>query len=427
MARVKSSAISVDEALASYWAETRVLPVQEAALAAANGRTLASDARAMTDLPPFEQSAMDGYALRAADTARAAADRPATLQLAGEIPAGRVRDVAPLGPMQAVKVFTGSHMPPGSDAVLRQEDAAVCEGRLLVKRPCHAGEDYRHQGEELLKGTLLARSGTRVRFGSLASLAAAGVTKVSIRRAPRISAVVTGDEVTVDGSELERGQVPDANAPTIRAWLHSQGYLDVELIHVGDDFRRTVAALERAFERSDLVISTGGISFGEHDLVVRAAGAVGVSGIFRGVRQRPGKPLFFGVCGGKPFLGLPGNPGAMFVGLIIHARAILDAMEGASPRGPCFWHGRIARAVPMERNAERWLRCGVEISDTGEVVLTPQDRQASHMIANLAHCAALARIPAGTGNIAAQSVVSWTPVENAVLEYSDPNGVSTPQ
>lgn len=415
----ESSAVSVDQALALYKSESRVLAAKEVALAAACGRTLASDVRAIIDLPPFAQSAMDGFALRAEDTAHACEDRPVELRLAGEIPAGRVSDLAALAPMQAVKIFTGSHLPPGADTVLRQEEAVLREGRLMVTRACPAGHDCRRQGEELPKGTLLARAGTRVSFGFVAALAAAGVGRVSIRRTPKIAVVVTGDEVVTNGSACEPGEVPDANAPLIEAWLNSQGYLDLEVAHVGDDFQCTVAAFERALGNSDLILSTGGISFGDHDLVARAAGELGVREIFRGVCQRPGRPLYFGVFHDTPFLGLPGNPAAMFVGLIVHARTLLDAIEGASPSGPRFRPGRIASAVSAVRNAERWLRCGVDINSDGEIVLAPQGHQASHMVTNLGQCAALARIPAGTGTVAVGTLVPWTPVRSFPFDCPD--------
>jgi molybdopterin molybdotransferase len=406
--------ISVDEALACYRVETRLLAPEEIAPSAACGRTLAKDQHAGTDLPPFAQSAMDGYAVRASDTADASPGHPAKLRIAGEIPAGPVRALQSLGSGEVVRVFTGSHMPPGSDAVLRQEDVLVRDGTLLVTRPCRAGKDFRHQGEEIHKGDLLAHGGARLAPAHVAALSAAAVACVSIRRAPRITVAVTGDEVVGAGCACECGEIPDANAPLIAGWLRSRGYEDVKVMHVADNLRRTVRALGRALERSDLVISTGGISFGDHDYIVRAADELGVRRVFYGVRQRPGKPLFFGVSRNTPFLGLPGNPGAMFVGLVVHVRAVLDAIEGASPPGPGFWRGRLAEAVPMAADDERWLRCGLEVSASGEVVLHPQGNQASHMITNLGECAALARIPAGAGSVSKGGVVSWTAVGDPI-------------
>ncbi|HVA76247.1 MAG TPA: molybdopterin molybdotransferase MoeA [Candidatus Binataceae bacterium] len=410
----QSEMISVNDALARYRVETRALAPQEIALVTALGRTLAAEARATTDLPPFAQSAMDGYALRAADTSDAAPGHPAKLRVAGDTPAGPVRALQSLGRGEAIRVFTGSHMPLGSDAVLRQEDVSVRDGILLVTQPCRAGKDFRQRGEEIHSGELLARSGVRLTPAYVAALSAAAVARVSVRRAPRISVVVTGDEVVEAGCSRERGEIPDANAPMIAGWLQYHGYDDVEVTHVADDLRHTVQVLGSALERSDLVISTGGISSGDRDYIARAASELGVRRVFHGVRQRPGKPLFFGVSRRTPFIGLPGNPGAMFVGLVVHVRAILDTLEGVAPPGPGFWRGRLAQAVPMACDDERWLRCGLDVSATGEVVLVPQDNQASHMITNLGECAALVRIPAGVGSVAKNSVVEWTPVDGPI-------------
>jgi len=406
--------ISVDDALAHYRAEIRALAPQKIVLATALGRTLAADARATTDLPPFAQSAMDGYALRAADTSDAGPGSPAMLRVAGETPAGPVRAPRSLGRGEAIRVFTGSHMPFGSDAVVRQEDVSVRDGILLVTQPCRAGRDFRRRGEEIHSGKLLARSGVRLTPAYVGALSAAAVARVSVRRAPRISVVVTGDEVVEAGCTRERGEIPDANAPMIAGWLQHHGYGDVEVTHIADDLRHTVQALDSALERSDLVISSGGISFGDRDYITRAACELGVRRVFQGVRQRPGKPLFFGVSRSTPFIGLPGNPGAMFVGLIVHVRAILDALEGVVPPGPGFWRGRLAQAVPMAGDDERWLRCGLDVSATGEVVLVPQDNQASHMITNLGECAALVRIPPCLGSVAKNSLVEWTPVDGPI-------------
>jgi molybdopterin molybdotransferase len=414
----ESEMVSVDEALARYRTEIRVLSAREIALSVACGRTLAKDEHAGTDLPPFEQSAMDGYALRAADTSDARPGQPAKLRVAGEIPAGRVRSLRSLEHREAVRVFTGSHMPPGSDAVVRQEEVSVRNGILQVTQPCPAGKDFRRRGEEVHKGDLLAQRGARLTPAHAAALSAAGVARVSVRCAPRISVVITGDEVVSAGRLRERGEIPDANSPMIAGWLRSHGYDDVDLRHVTDNLEDTIQALESALKRSDLVISTGGISHGDHDYVVRAADALGVRRSFHGVRQRPGKPLFFGVSRDTPLLGLPGNPGALFVGLIVHARAILDALEGVSPPGPCFCRGRISEVVPMARNDERWLRCGIDVSATGEIVLLPQGNQASHMITNLGECAALVRIPAGVESVAKDSIVTWTPVEGPIGSHA---------
>ncbi len=401
--------ISVDEAFEQYAQVISPLPPVEAPLASALGRVLGRDVSSPIDLPPFPQSAMDGYALRAGDCRTASAEHPARLRLVGTIAAGKLAQIPRLSSGEALRIFTGGHLPQGADAVLRQEDAQVEGDTLLVRRALPAGQDIREQGEELQKGDLLARAGSRITPGLLGALAIAGLTQVQVHRAPRISLLTTGDEVVAGGQELQPGEVYDANSHLVTAWLRAGGYRLSVTDHLADDLELTKRALAEALVGSDLVITVGGVSVGERDYILAAAESVGVEQVFWRVRQRPGKPLFFGRSGEKLLLGLPGNPGAVFVGLLVHLRRALDLLEGAARPRPGFLPGRLADPLVADAQQDIWLRSRMELSPRGEAWLHPLPHQSSHMISNLAACTVLVRIPAGRGELSPGEIVTWIP------------------
>lgn len=400
--------ISIDKAFRHYREGVCPLPPESLSLEGALNRVLAEEARSRIDLPPFSQSAMDGYVLRARDTRGASADSPARLKLVGEVPAGKLGEVPQIAAGEAMRIFTGGIVPAGADTVLRQEDAEVDGVSLYVKEPLEPNHDLRARGEELAEGSVLASAGTRLGAGHLGALAISGLDRVRARPAPRIALLVTGDEIVEPGRELGPGQVYNGNAPLVTGWLRSRGYGDIAVSRLPDSLGGTEQALGEAMERSDLAITTGGVSVGDRDYVMRAAERVGVVAIFWKVAQRPGKPLFFGTFGKKVLLGLPGNPGSVYACLPTHVRRVLDLLEGADPPGPDFAWGQLNQPVNLNPKREWWARCRASVSQRGEVRLEPLPRQSSHMITNLGECDALARIPRGQGDLEPGAVVLWT-------------------
>ncbi len=400
--------IPVDEAFRLYEQEVVPLPAEEVGLGEALHRVLAEEVRSSVDLPPFPQSAMDGYALRSGDTQGATRERPARLRLVGEVPAGALAAIPRIRPGEAVRIFTGGHIPEGADAVLRQEDARVEGDRLWVTEPVPEGRDLRRRGEELPAGTVLAPRGERLGAGHLGALAVAGVASVRVRREPRIRVLTTGDEVVPPGRPLRPGQVYDANAPLIVGWLRGRGYAHVTAEHLPDDLGRTADELARALEEGDLVITAGGVSVGERDFILKAARHIGVKPVFWKVRQQPGKPLFFGIFDGKPLLGLPGNPGSAFVCLVTHVRRVLDLLEGCAEPGPRFYEGVLKEPLEKSPERERWIRARWVVRD-GAIRLEPLSRQRSHMISNLVGCTALLWVPQGEGVLRMDERCRWTP------------------
>ena len=404
--------ITIEEAFAAYEKHVTPLPSEVLSLEAALGRVLAEPARTRIPLPPFRQSAMDGYALRAEDVSGASPQNPARLRVAGVIPAGKLPEIPRLRPGEAFRIFTGGYVPEGADAILRQEDAEEENGLLLVRTPVEKGQDLREAGEELPQGATVAEKGMRLTPGLWGALAAAGVDQVRVHRRPRVAVLVTGDEIAPPGTPLAPGQVYDANSFLTRGFFRSLG-LEAAVWRVPDDPAVLRETLAEALEHSDLVVTTGGVSVGERDLVIASAKTVGVEPIFWKVRQQPGKPLFFGLWKGVPLIGLPGNPGAVFVGLVIHVRRVLELLEGVHDPLPRFYPGELRGKVKAGRR-DRWIRCRLRVEDDGKVVLEALPHQGSHMISNLAWTEALARLSAGTSAETPFPRVLWTPVPGRV-------------
>lgn len=399
--------ISLDTALQRYAERLAPLPVQTCPLAAALGRVLAEAPAAQTDLPPFTQSAVDGYALHHADLVDATEASPVRLPLVGEVAAGAAT-VPALQRGTALRIFTGGALPAGADTVARQEIVERDDAEVRLRQPLPVHADTRLRGEELTGGTPLAAPGTRVTPGVIAALAMAGVGAVQVHRAPRLALLVTGDEVARAGEPLQPGQIFDANGPLLQAWCRQRLGQTPPLHVVADTLAAMRAALEQALAEADLVITTGGVSVGDHDHVRAAAVALGVEEVFWRVAQKPGMPLYFGQRGAAAVIGLPGNPGAVMVGLQVHVERMLSWLEGAGDATPAWRAGVLSAAVRGDAHRELLMRMRVTVDAAGVAQLQPLGRQASHMLSNLAEANALVRITAP--DLAAGTRVSWIPL-----------------
>ncbi|HET8881007.1 MAG TPA: molybdopterin molybdotransferase MoeA [Solimonas sp.] len=399
--------LPLDAALASYAREVRPLPARRLPLVDALHHVLAAPVTAAVDLPMFTQSAVDGYALRSADLAGASDASPLRLPVTGEVRAGAVPDT-PLGTGQTQRIFTGGRLPAGADTVARQEIVERDGGHAILRHALAPGVDVRERGEELRAGSVLAQAGQRLHAGLIAALAMAGVADVAVVRMPRVRVLVTGDEVARDAVPGEAG-VFDANGPLLRSWFVERGYPPPRIDYVSDDRAALQAAMDEALRDGDLLLTSGGVSVGDHDLVRPVAAGLGVREVFWQVAQKPGKPLYFGVRdrgdARSLILGLPGNPGAVLIGLHVHVAAVLARLQNASDAAPAWRAGRLVDAVRSDAR-EQLLRMRVQVDDDGQIHLERLGRQDSHMLSNLASASALVRIPAGTAP-AADAVVQW--------------------
>ena len=297
--------------------EVSPLGAETIPLALAAGRYLASDHAARVASPPESCSAMDGYAVRAAEAASAPSLRVAATIFAGERP-------PPLGVGEAARIFTGAPLPAGADAVVMQERVEAAAGRLILGRPVAVGENVRQAGEDLREGALALRSGTRLGARQLALLAAVGVKQVAVGRRPRVRLITTGDEIAA-------GTVPDSNGPAVAGVLRAAG-AEVDLRRVGDRLELLTDALAAGLAEADAVLTVGGVSVGERDHVAAAVARVGGELRVHGVPMKPGKPFLFARAGAKPIFGLPGSPSACLVALEVFARPALIALAGGSRR-----------------------------------------------------------------------------------------------
>ncbi|GAC1628851.1 MAG: molybdopterin molybdotransferase MoeA [Nevskia sp.] len=404
---------TLEDALAAYARVLRALPAQTRPTLDALGQVLAAEACAGTDLPRFDQSAMDGYALRAADTALASAANPVDLPVRLNLPARGAEAQAVLPPRSAARILTGALLPLGADAVIAQERVERIGDRLRFSAPYPGRRNVRWRGEELRQGARLAGAGQRLGPGLLAALINAEATTVRVHARPRVRVFVTGDEVRPSGTALRLGEIHDSNGPLATSVLKTWGYAPGPAQHLGDDEAEVRAALALAFEDSDLVISTGGASVGDKDYLPGVAESLGARRVFWKVAQKPAKPIFFGLLeradGSQcAMLALPGNPGAVLIGLLLHARAALDVLEGQREPGAHWHRGRLAEAVERDGERTRLVRMQLRLDDSGTAQLLPLPHQDSHMLSNLGRADVLVWIEPGSAPAPGGAARRWT-------------------
>jgi molybdopterin molybdotransferase len=355
---------------------------------------LAEDARAAVDLPPFPSSAMDGFAVRAADL-------PAELPVVFRIAAGRPAD-APLGPGEAMGIATGGQVPDGADAVVPVERVDDRDNSVLIPEPTRAGAHVRPRGGDVAAGGTVVPAGTRLGASQVGALAASGVAEVRCRRRPRVALLTTGTELRAPGEALGPGQIYESNGVMLAAALAAAGAEVERLAPVEDDEDAHRAALEQALD-ADVVVSSGGVSVGPHDLVRAVLRELGVEEVFWGVAVKPGKPLAFGVRGATVVFGLPGNPVSSLVSAVLFVAPAVLALQGASAPGPGWLPGRLAGSLRRNASRDELLRARLREDGT----LEPVGGQESHMIVRAAVADALVLVPRGDGELSDGDDVRW--------------------
>ena len=378
----------VDQAIGELLARVSGVPeVEQVALADALGRVLAEPLRAPFAVPQWDNSAMDGYALRAADLPA----QGGSLPLCGRIAAGDAASaVLPVG--QAVRIFTGAPLPPGADTVVAQEDCRV-EGQRVWLPPVSPGAHVRVQGEELAAGTLVLESGRRLRAQELGLLASFGVARVAVYRRLKVGLLSSGDELREPGEALEPGQIHDANRYSLIGILQSLGLAVRDYGCVRDDLPATLAALQQAARECDVLLTSGGVSVGEEDHLKQAVATLGELQLWR-LAIQPGKPLAFGQVAGKPWLGLPGNPAATLITALVVARPFLLSSQGCREVLPQAVRLPAGFAWSRVNGRRQYLRALLE-SRNGELSVVLHPRQGSAMLTSACWADGLAVVESG--------------------------------
>jgi molybdopterin molybdotransferase len=358
--------------------------------AEAVGLVAAVDAVAVAEVPPFANSAMDGYAVRAADVAAA----PVDLVVAGTVRAGQVADVA-VGPGQAVRIMTGAPLPPGADAVVMVERTApLGDGGVRIEVPVEVATHVRPAGDDVRAGQVVVVAGTELRPAHLGLLVASGLDEVVVVPRPRVGVLSTGDELL--GGAGGAG-IPDANRPVLLALVADAGGVPVDLGVVPDDEGALARAAERAAARCDVVISSGGVSVGDFDHVAAVLGGAGSARTWR-LAIKPAKPFVFATLGGVPWFGLPGNPVSSIVSFELLARPALRRLRGVEPAVPPRLRARVGRALRRRPDGKVHLvRVTVSAGPDGVPVVDALDAQGSHQLSGAAGADALAVVPDGDG------------------------------
>lgn len=395
------SLISFAEARAQVLASAFRLPGEDVALADARTRVLTASVASPVNLPPFDTSAMDGYAVRVDDLR----DLPARLPLAGTVYAGDPLP-SPLPPGSTVGTMTGAPLPDGADGIVPVEWATQDDDEVVVERAPALHQFIRWSGSALSEGDVVAVAGSTVTPAVIGLAASLGLSELRVSRQPRVAIVSTGDELVTPGTPLRPGQIWDSNGPGLAAHVLAAGGL-VDGPHRARDTRASVASVMDATSEADVLVIAGGVSMGERDLIRPELEARGVEWQFWGVRQRPGKPFAFGLLDGRPVFGLPGNPVSATVGFEIYVRPLLDSMLGRPTPPPL--PARLRQPVPKPAGLHTFARVTAERDPSGILWLSSAGPQGSHVARTLSHSDGLAHLPEDWSEAPEGAEVEFTP------------------
>ena len=383
--------ISVEEANDLIARHAPVPAPDEQPLFEALGCILAEDVKAPISMPSFDNSAMDGFIFRSADTEGASLEQPVRLSVKGIIKAGDVRDVR-IEKGQASRIMTGARIPNGGDVVIPVECSKLENGKLLLKKSWPSGHNIRRLGEELKKRDIVLRRGAMINPATVGILASLGKKTVKVYPKPRVSIIATGSELVEAGKKIAPGKIYDSNLPMVQAALLQCGIHPVFTTRLGDHKRRIEQVLVHALKISDVVILTGGVSAGETDHVKPVLKKLGTKTVFWKVSQKPGKPLYFGKKGRTLVFGLPGNPAAVFVCFYEYVYPAIRRFMGYEK--PFLREEMCALKETVKTDPEKFLFLKATIDRSGETPMaSPLSKQASHMISSLAETRGILVVP----------------------------------
>ena len=376
----------VHDALSAILAGAEPLAEEMVALDAGHHRVLARDLQALRTQPPQAMSAMDGYAVRAVDAAQAGA----RFEVIGEVAAGRPFDRA-VGSNQAVRIFTGGVIPEGADAVVLQEDTEVDGRSITITEATSPGRHIRPAGVDFNKGDVLLTCGSRLTDRDLSLAAAMNYPDLAVRRRPKVAVLATGDELVMPGSQPGPGQIVYSNGYALRALARAEGAETIDLGIAADTLEATRRGIRRAREsRADILVTTGGASVGDHDLVKQSLEAEGVTMAFWRIAMRPGKPMMHGRLGnGMRVIGLPGNPVSSYVCAFLFLVPLIRALSGRSSVHHAREPALLGRDIVANDQREDYRRARLEERADGALIAMPVTQQDSSLLGNLAAARAL--------------------------------------
>jgi molybdopterin molybdotransferase len=375
----------VTEALSAVLAGSEPLPEEMVALDAAHRRVLARDIAALRTQPPQAMSAMDGYAVRSADASQAAA----RLKVIGEVAAGRPFERT-VGASEAVRIFTGGVIPDGADAVVIQEDTVIEGAGITITEAAIPGRHIRPAGVDFRTGDVLLAGGTRLTDRDLSLAAAMNYPDLAVRRRPKVAILATGDELVMPGSAPGPGQIVYSNGYALQALARDEGADVIDLGIAADTVEATTQGIRRARDSgADILITTGGASVGDHDLVKRSLETEGVAMAFWRIAMRPGKPMMHGRLGAMRVIGLPGNPVSSYVCGFLFLVPLIRQLSGRSVVHHLRETALLGRDVTANDQREDYLRARLEVRGDRALIATPVGHQDSSLLGNLAAARAL--------------------------------------
>jgi molybdopterin molybdotransferase len=393
--------ISVDEAQRIVLERAKRLEPERVPIERAVGRVLAEPAGALVDLPPFASSAMDGYAVRSADTA----DPPKRLPIVARIAAGSPAERS-LASGEAMAISTGGAVPEGADAVVPLELVEESDEAIDVPAPVAQGANVRERAGDVSAGDIVLESGTRLGPAQVAALAAAGVSDVQCSKRPRVGILVTGSELRQPGEPLGAGEIYESNGLLLATALQLAGAVPAQLGVVVDEAGELERAMERALLGFDMLITSGGASVGPHDLVRETQAKLRVEELFWGVSVKPGKPVAFGVRRDHLIFNLPGNPVSVLVTFELFVRPAVNVLLGVPDPLPEYRRAILGGAVKRNPHRDEYVRA-TSRREADAVVVDPLPGRESHMIASAARADALVAVEAGEGELSAGEEIRY--------------------
>jgi len=396
--------IDFESARLKIFNATPMLGTKTVSLARCEGYVLAEKIVTKESIPSFDSSAVDGYAVRCEDIEIAGKNKPVALKLVGEVRAGGTAGDK-VGKNSALRIFTGAPVPRQATAVVMIEDTEESNGVVFIKKSAGRGQHIRKKGKEFRKGQEIFSPGNYISPPVVAMLASSGVTKIKVYRKPRVSLLVTGDELRPPSSKLKPGEIRDSNSFALIASLHSMGIDNVDVMRVKDTEADTRRSFLKALKTADVVISVGGVSVGKYDLVKETLHKIGVRQVYWRIAMKPGKPNYFGVKGKKLIFGLPGNPVSALVSFYVLVRPALWKLMGRTDESSFIVKARLTDTITKNPGRMEFVRGIVNRTGSGELFVSPLKTRDSHMTGGMVAANCLIYFPKESGKLELSSLV----------------------